>query len=113
MSFDWRPSRQVVSLAEGSRGSGARRGKVGLANEVRPVLGTRADSRSESSVATNPTRPDHRGVQANSPRAKKRGYERPRPAPREQPAHSMAHELEREAAFWRLSERAVQEDGSQ
>jgi hypothetical protein len=56
-----------------------RPGRVGLANEVRPGLGTRADTKKRS----------------------KRGghYAKRRPAPREQAPDSMAHELERSTAM--------------
>lgn len=57
-----------------------RPGRVGLANEARPGLGTRA-------------------VSGGKPKAKAKGrslkgYTEPRPAPREQHPGTMAHELE-------------------
>jgi hypothetical protein len=68
---------------------------AGLANEARPGLGSRAD---EAAPGADAPGPDD-APEANSkskPRATPRGYEKPRPEPREQAPDSMAHELERQ-----------------
>lgn len=68
-------------------------GAAGLANEARPGLGTRADDPDPSS---NQDGPDQSDSDADSkPKATPRGYEEPRPEPREQPPDSWAHEQER------------------
>lgn len=77
-----------------------RPGEVGLANEARPGLGTRADNSEDSvaaSVASGPRskRRPRRADDTSQPRATPYGYEEPRPEPREQAPDSMAHEQER------------------
>jgi len=67
-------------------------GAAGLANEARPGLGTRVD---DANSAERAARPPQDAKSRAKPRATKLGYEKPRPAPREQPPNSMAHELER------------------
>ena len=67
-------------------------GQVGLANEARPGLGTRAD---EADPAAAPEKAPKEAKSNTKPRATKLGYEEPRPAPREQPPNTMAHEQER------------------
>jgi hypothetical protein len=81
-----------------------RPGEVGLANEARPGLGTRADD-SEEAVAVNVAsgsrskRRPRKTVDDNSqPRATPYAYEEPRPEPREQAADSLAHQQERSTA---------------
>lgn len=67
-------------------------GHVGLANEARPGLGTREDNGDPAAAAEKPLQ---EATSKTKPRATKRGYEEPRPAPREQPSNSLAHEQER------------------
>ena len=67
-------------------------GAVGLANEARPGLGTRAD---EADPAAAPDKTPKEAKSKSKPRATKLGYEEPRPAPRDQPPDTMAHEQER------------------
>lgn len=72
-----------------------RPGEVGLANEVRPGLGTRSQAetvRNNPAAAPKPARPV---VDPNQPKATRYGYDEPRPEPREQPADSPEHEAER------------------
>lgn len=65
--------------------------QVGLANEARPGLGTRADA-----DETDPSRdPQPEATDEGAPRATPHGYEEPRPEPREQPSDSLQHEQER------------------
>lgn len=69
------------------------RGQPGLANELRPGLGTQSANRSME----NP-RPQGEASAVETegePRATLQGYREPRPEPREQPADSLAHEIER------------------
>jgi hypothetical protein len=88
----------VKGGAPETRGSRATFGKrtrkpkdAGLANESRPGLGSRAD---EADPARQPDPPKD-SKDGGKPKATPRGYEEPRPAPREQPPDSMAHEQER------------------
>jgi hypothetical protein len=67
-------------------------GRVGLANEARPGLGTRADAGEDKDEDAQANPPQDA---SSPPRATPHGYEEPRPEPREQPADSMAHEQER------------------
>ena len=67
-------------------------GSVGLANEARPGLGTRSDDPDPQSV---PAEPPKEARSKSKPKATKRGYEEPRPEPREQAPDTMAHEQER------------------
>ena len=66
-------------------------GRVGLANEARPGLGSR---RNEAAPTARPPKRKP-AKESGKPRATPRGYEEPRPEPREQPSDTMAHELER------------------
>ena len=66
--------------------------EMGLANEARPGLGTRADNPDPAAI------PDASPKEAKSgskPKATKHGYEEPRAEPREQPSDSRAHDEER------------------
>jgi hypothetical protein len=67
-------------------------GSAGLANEVRPGLGTRADYADPSPI---PDQPPKEATSKSKPEATPRGYEEPRKEPREQPPDSLAHEQER------------------
>jgi hypothetical protein len=66
--------------------------EVGLANEVRPGLGSRAYYADPSPI---PDKPPKEAKSGSKPQATPRAYEEPRPEPREQPPDSMAHEEER------------------
>ena len=73
-----------------------RPGDAGLANEVRPGLGTRAEdeeTRNDPGAASGGKA--KRDKFAGAPKATRYGYHEPRPEPREQAPDSMAHELER------------------
>lgn len=64
--------------------------RKGLANEARPGLGTRnADPKPASKAKLPPAK------SGQKPEATPRGYEEPRPEPREQPPDSRAHDEER------------------
>lgn len=67
--------------------------KPGLANELRPGLGTQ----SANHAMENPRPQGERSAveTEGEPRATLRGYKEPGPEPREQPADSLAHDLER------------------
>lgn len=67
-------------------------GPAGLANEARPGLGSRAD---ETDPASSPGATAEDPNPDSKPQATRRGYEEPRPEPREQPSDSMAHDQER------------------
>ena len=70
---------------------------VGLANEARPGLGTRADrGPHEEDIA--PPKPTARKQKEDNdkPKATRYGYNEPRPEPREQDPDSLAHEQERQ-----------------
>src|SRR5687768_9432062 len=67
-------------------------GEVGLANEARPGLGTRGDEADPSKAEGKPGSPADSAADSGRPQATKHGYEEPRPAPREQPPDSLAHE---------------------
>ena len=67
-------------------------GSVGLANEARPGLGTRAD---DGRKRARPDAPMKEAKSRSKPEATRHGYEEPRPEPREQASDSMAHEEER------------------
>ena len=69
-------------------------GAVGLANEARPGLGTRADDADPSSNEDK-SNPPSEAKSDSQPKATPHGYEEPRPEPREQPSDSLAHEQER------------------
>lgn len=71
---------------------GKKPGQVGLANEARPGLGTRAVSADPALV---PGDLAEDVLAEGAPKATPHGYEEPRPAPREQPSNSRAHEEER------------------
>lgn len=75
-----------------------RPGEVGLANEARPGLGTRAeDEEARNDPAEARERVDKPLVKdSGKPKATRYGYSEPRPEPREQDANSLAHELERQ-----------------
>ncbi len=88
-----------------------KRDGVGLANEPRAGLGTRTDG-SAPKAKTTPAKSakntkgtkakNAKGADANAkgkPRATKRGYEEPRPEPREQAPDSLAHEQERQTGM--------------
>lgn len=66
-------------------------GQVGLANEARPGLGTRADDPQPAAASETPEEAES----LTKPRATRLGYEEPRPEPREQDPNSFAHEEER------------------
>lgn len=66
--------------------------RKGLANEARPGLGTRNDDPNPQAKPKS-TPPEPKTGQ--KPKATRRGYEEPRPAPREQAPDSLAHEQER------------------
>jgi hypothetical protein len=68
-------------------------GRVGLANEARPGLGTRAD---DADPADIPAHPPKEAASRSKPKATPHGYEEPTPEPREQPSDSLAHEQERQ-----------------
>ncbi len=70
-------------------------GEVGLANEARPGLGTRADDADPANADDKPATPAKSATDSGQPKATRYGYEEPRPAPREQPPDSLAHEQER------------------
>ncbi len=76
-----------------------RPGEVGLANEARPGLGTRADDTEKPAVVEASPRSKRRPRRAfddnSQPRATPYAYDEPRPEPREQAPDSMAHEQER------------------
>jgi hypothetical protein len=80
----------------GSRSTAKQRTKkprnVGLANEARPGLGTRED---DGRKRARPDAPMKEAKSRSKPQATRRGYEEPRPEPREQASDSMAHEEER------------------
>ena len=67
-------------------------GDVGLADEVRPGLGSRAFYADPSPI---PEGPPEEATSTAKPEATPRGYEEPPPEPREQPPDSMAHEQQR------------------
>jgi hypothetical protein len=67
-------------------------GNVGLANEARPGLGTRAD---DGRKRASPDAPMKEATSRSKPEATRHGYEEPRPEPREQEPDSRAHEEER------------------
>ena len=91
-----RPGRSGAGESAGSRETFPQRtrkpGEVGLANEPRPGLGSRADDDADETRPTSPP-PDAKGP--GKPKATPRGYEEPRPAPRDQPPDSRAHDEER------------------
>lgn len=70
-----------------------RPGQVGLANEARPGLGTRAEDERERNDP-HPEKKSHISDKGK-PKATPHGYEEPRPEPREQEPNSLAHEQER------------------
>jgi hypothetical protein len=70
----------------------AKPGDTGLANEARPGLGSRAD---DADPAEAPDVSAPRKKDRSKPEATPRGYEEPRPEPREQSPDSLAHEQER------------------
>jgi hypothetical protein len=72
-------------------------GKVGLANEARPGLGSRADDADPAAPPKKKTA--KKAATDGKPTATKRGYEEPRPEPREQPPNTMAHEQERQTGM--------------
>jgi hypothetical protein len=90
---EWRPG---LPESEPSRETFPERtkkpGDVGLANEARPGLGTRS---TEADPAAAPTKAPKEAKSNSKPKATKFGYEKPRPAPRDQPPDTMAHEQER------------------
>jgi hypothetical protein len=91
-----KPVKGGAPESRGSRATFPKRtkkpGKAGLANEVRPGLGTRADPADAARIAK---RAPKEAKSKSKPKATPRGYEEPRPEPREQPADSFAHEQER------------------
>lgn len=91
-----KPVKGGAPESRGSRATFPKRtkkpGKAGLANEVRPGLGTRADYADPSPI---PNRPPKEAKSKSKPEATPHGYEEPRPEPREQPSDSLAHEEER------------------
>ena len=91
-----RPVKGGAPETEGSRSTAKQRrkkpGSVGLANEARPGLGTRAD---DGRKRPRPDTPMKEATSRSKPEATRRGYEEPRPEPREQAPDSMAHEEER------------------
>ncbi len=70
-------------------------GEVGLANEARPGLGSRSDAAAGAEKPKAVKKPKTKG----KPTATKRGYEEPRPEPREQSPDSLAHEQERQTGM--------------
>ena len=64
---------------------------VGLANEARPGLGSRSENQNEPRPASAPPEAKFPG----KPKATPHAYEEPRPAPRDQPPDTRAHEEER------------------
>ena len=67
-------------------------GDVGLANEARPGLGSRSDEQAEQPPSSSAPPEAKSG---GKPKATPRGYEEPRPEPRDQPPDTLAHEEER------------------
>jgi hypothetical protein len=67
-------------------------GDAGLANEARPGLGSRTENQSEPPV---PASAPPEAKSPGKPKATPHGYEEPRPAPRDQPPDTRAHEEER------------------
>jgi hypothetical protein len=92
--IEWRtsPPTESAPSRETFRERTKEPGKVGLANEARPGLGTRAKN---PDPAAAPAKKPKEAKSRTKPRATKLGYEEPRPAPREQPPNTMAHEEER------------------
>jgi len=75
-----------------------RPGQVGLANEARPGLGTRAeDEEARNDPAETREMVDKPLVKdSGKPKATRYGYSEPRPEPREQNPNALATELERQ-----------------
>jgi hypothetical protein len=69
-----------------------RAGKAGLANEVRPGLGTRTETAPSGSASANTTAHDTEPMGRNAPLPPGK----PKPAPREQAPESLAHQEERD-----------------
>jgi len=94
---DWH-ERRIEAQKECDRAARAatKNGAVGLTHEARPGLGARAGKEGAAAAPRSRAKPaDTKG----KPRATKRGYEEPRPEPREQPSDSLAHDQERQTGM--------------
>jgi len=94
---DWH-ERRIEERKERDRAArqAAKPPEVGLTHEARPGLGTRPMEGAPAGAKKPRTKAAEK---KGKPRATKRGYEEPRPEPREQAPDSLAHEQERQTGM--------------